>query len=461
MREEQTEISGPLQRSTLIVGLGKSGQSALRYLHAAGVTLEAADTRTTLDLATLRAHYPGLKITLGPLQPQQLCRFERIVLSPGLSRWHPAVEQAAAAGVEVVGDVELFARLVQAPVVAITGTNGKSTVTTLVAQMAADAGLQVRVGGNLGTPVLELLQGVAAELYVVELSSFQLETTDSLMASAAVVLNIAPDHMDRYRSLHHYAETKMKLCHQSRHRVLPVDDPGVQQWRADHPQSCAGAIGYGLGDSGDSRWHLQSVSGEPWIARQAEPLLPVAALRLAGRHNWSNVLAALALGEAVALPLSSMLQTLQAFTGLPHRTEWVAESDGVRWINDSKGTNVGAAEAAISGLAAAEGKIIWIAGGQGKGGDFSALRPLARAWMRSAVLMGEDREQIAAVLKGVVPIYRVENMVEAVTVAAAKAEAGDTVLLSPACASFDQFSGFEARGEAFRAAVRGVLGVAP
>ncbi len=447
-----------LQRKTLIVGLGKSGQAALHFLMACGVELEAVDTRTELSIIELQTVFSQLNIGLGPLDATQLIQFERIVLSPGISRWDPAIEEAAAAGVEVVGDVELFARLTQAPVVAVTGSNGKSTVTTLVAEMAAAAGQTVIAGGNLGIPVLEMLQQKIPELYVVELSSFQLETTESLKTVAATVLNISADHMDRYRDLDHYAEIKMKICREATVAVLPLEDPWVESWLERSESRLQQMVGFGLNQPAEDQFGVCQNDGELWLCRGEAALLPVSEMKMVGQHGWRNALAALALGEAAGLPLESMLSALKRFTGLPHRTEWVTEQQGVRWINDSKGTNVGATEAAIAGLDDAAGEIVWIAGGQGKGGDFSPLRSLAERSVRSAILMGEDREQIAAAIEGVTVIHRVENMEEAVAVAANDAVAGDTVLLSPACASFDQFSGFEARGEAFRQAVVQQLG---
>ncbi len=295
---------------------------------------------------------------------------------------------------------------------------------------------------------------------MVELSSFQLETIESLNAVAAVVLNISPDHMDRYRDLDHYAETKMKIYHNARQAVVPTEDRWIARWMNSHSQQLHQPDRYGLSKPAADQWGIVTVDGQPCLCHGEEILISVAEMRMAGRHNWSNALAALALGAAAGLPMAPMLQTLRHFAGLPHRTESVATAQGVRWINDSKGTNVGATEAAIAGLAATgAGKIVWIAGGQGKGGDFSPLRTLVEQGVRSTILLGEDREQIATAVEGVTSIHRVESMAEAVAVAANEAQAGDTVLLSPACASFDQFAGFEARGDAFKMAVQQQLGM--
>ncbi len=454
-----------LQRKTLVVGLGHSGQAVLHFLAGLGVAVAAADTRSDLDIDPLRSRYPALEITLGPLEAAFLSGFERIVLSPGVSRWHPAVEAAAHAGVEVVGDIELFSWLVDVPIVAITGSNGKSTVTTLVAEMAAKAGVAVRAGGNLGTPVMELLQEKLPELYVLELSSFQLESVHHFSAAAAVVLNISPDHLDRYRDLDHYAETKMRIYHRAVHSVLATDDLWIERWLERRLQSGLeppeSITRFGLDVPQAGQFGISLYAAEPWLFQGEEALLPVSAMKMKGEHSWRNALAALALGDAVGLPRTPMLEVLQTFVGLPHRTEWLGEHAGVGWINDSKGTNVGATEAAIAGLSASlNGKLIWIAGGQGKGADFSPLRSWVEAQVRCAVLLGEDRQKIAAALGGVVPVQYAAGMEEAVAVATACAQPGDTVLLSPACASFDQFTGFEARGDAFRHALSEQLGVA-
>lgn len=451
--------TGPdLQRNTLVVGLGKSGQATIDFLMQHGVPLQALDTRVAPPgLEALRQRYPELEITLGPLDSAQLSRFERMILSPGISYWDPAIVQAREAGVEVIGDVELFGWFCSAPVVAITGSNGKSTVTTLVAEMAKTAGWRVEAGGNLGKPAVQLLESAAVDLYVVELSSFQLESTFTLAPAAAVVLNVSPDHMDRYRDLEHYSATKGGIYRHAAHRVYPEDSavrPLLQQPTVvdaeDLPYGGAGA-----------RYQLEaSATGELQITRAGEPLLPVSALRIAGSHNASNALAALTLGESVGIPLAAMVETLQQFAGLPHRTEWLTEQHGIRWINDSKGTNLGATLAAIEGLTTASGKIVLIAGGQGKGADFSPLRSVAAEALRGAVVMGEDAPLLETVLATVVPVQQVNDMGEAVAAAAAIAQAGDTILLSPACASFDQYPGFEARGEAFREAVRLYLEVA-
>ncbi len=454
-----------LERSTLVVGLGKSGQSVLRFLSSHGAPLQAADTRQgPPGLSRLQQQYPNLEISLGPLEGTLLESVERIVLSPGISRWDPAIQQAVAAGVEVVGDVELFARVATAPVVAITGSNGKSTVTTLVAAMAERGGMEARAGGNLGTPVLDLLGEKEPGLYVVELSSFQLETTDSLAPEAAVVLNVSPDHMDRYSTLDHYAETKGSIYSRAAHRIYQHGDGWPARLAAGG--GSASLYPYGLERPVNGKAYGICRGDSPqkggWICRGGELLIPLDKVKIRGRHNHANALASLALGDAVGIPVAAMVETLQSFGGLPHRTEWIAERHGVQWINDSKGTNVGATEAAILGLQSeiriGEQRIVLIAGGEGKGADFSPLRSLAGNLLRAVVLLGEDAPLIADSLGDTVPITLVDHMEDAVRAAERVARSGDTVLLSPACASFDMFSGFEARGDAFRQAVHDLAG---
>ena len=431
-----------VEREILVLGLGKSGQASIDFLCQHAYRVVAADTRTVPPgLAAIEQRYPDLEILLAPLDELPLTRFSTIILAPGISRWEPAIESAVAAGVEVVGEIEWFARHCRAPVVAITGSNGKSTVTTLVGEMAKAAGVNVAVGGNLGTPALALL-AQQVELYVLELSSFQLETVHSLRPAAAIVLNLSPDHMDRYRDFQHYCETKGQIYRRAEHALYDVEAEGVAELVNRYAAlEAVSAIGESSG------FHL--VEGE--ICYQQTPLMAQAALRIPGAHNMRNALAALSLGAAVGLPVDRMVEALKQFSGLPHRTEWVSAQAGVRWINDSKGTNLGATLAAIEGLCA-EGGLVLIAGGQGKGADFSPLRTVAHR-LRGVVVMGEDGAAIAQAVAGETAVQWAENMVQAVEHAAALARNGDTVLLSPACASFDQYAGFEARGKAFKQAV--------
>lgn len=438
---------------TLVVGLGQSGLSCARFLARQAVPFAVTDSRERPPgVDDLRAELPAVEISLGGFDEKLFQWAQRLIVSPGISVNEPLIVDAQRRGVEVIGDIEVFAWVAQAPVVAITGSNGKSTVTSLLAQMAKDAGRDVRVGGNIGTPALELIQEDEPDLYVLELSSFQLDTTFSLHAAAAVVLNISPDHMDRYHDLAHYAASKQRIFSDGdlsadAVAVINRDDACV----AVMPVGQHKKVSFGLGVPGENQFGRIEKDNQFWLARGAQALLPVSQMCMAGEHGQANALAALALGESVGLPMAGMLSTLQSFSGLPHRTQFVAEADGVTWINDSKGTNVGATLSALQGL---DGPLILIAGGQGKGADFSPLRDVVRNKVRAVILLGEDAALIEQVLAGVVPVSQASNMTAAVMRAQLLAQPGDAVLLSPACASFDMFTGFEARGEAFMAAVR-------
>jgi UDP-N-acetylmuramoylalanine--D-glutamate ligase len=437
----------------IVVGLGKSGMSLVRFLAQQGVRFAVADTRANPpELATLQRDYPHVEVRCGELDVDFLCRASELYVSPGLAIATPALQAAAARGVKLSGDIELFARHAKAPIIAITGSNAKSTVTTLVGEMAAAAGKKVAVGGNLGTPALDLLND-DVELYVLELSSFQLETTDQLNAEVATCLNISEDHMDRYAGMPQYHLAKHRIFRGARQVVVNRDDALSRPLIADQVPCWE----FGLGKPDFKRFGLIEEGGEKHLAFQFEALLPTSALKIRGAHNQSNALAALALGHAAGLPMAPMLATLQTFAGLAHRCQWVRELRGVSYYDDSKATNVGAALAAIEGLGAdIAGKLVLIAGGDGKGADFSALKvPVAR-FCRAVVLLGRDAELIAAALGDAVPLVRVNTLDEAVLRCAELAQPGDAVLLSPACASLDMFKNFEERGRLFAQAAEGL-----
>jgi UDP-N-acetylmuramoylalanine--D-glutamate ligase len=439
---------------TLIVGLGKTGLSCARYLAARGIPAAVIDSRDQPPgLAALREELPDMALFLGGFEPEVFREADRLVVSPGVSLREPEIQEAQARGVEVLGDVELFAREADAPVVAITGSNGKSTVTTLVGEMAREAGLQVKVGGNLGEPALDLL-GPETDLYVLELSSFQLETTSSLRPIAAAVLNVSADHMDRYRNVAEYAAAKERIYQGAVHRIFNRDDPLVM--KMSHGEE--GDLFFTLGKPPAGGFGLKQSAGVEWLCHDDQKLLPTAELSLAGRHNLANALAALAFGAVLNLPEIAMLAALRRFPGLPHRTQFVAEQKGVRWYNDSKGTNVGACIAALEGLAAGESRTVLIAGGDCKGADFSPLAPVVARTARAVILIGRDAPELEQALAGAVPLLRAGDLREAVALAAEQAQAGDRVLLSPACASFDMFRNFEDRGERFMEAVRERIG---
>lgn len=448
---ELAKVTVKAQR-VLVVGLGVTGLSCVRYLATRGYDVSVVDSRPAPPyLAQLRREFPELPVHTGGFPADWFIRAEMLIVSPGISLREPAIARALAAGCEAVGDIELFAREAKAPVLAITGANGKSTVTSLVGEICRAAGLDTRVGGNLGLPALSLLGAHEPHIYVLELSSFQLETTDSLNACAATVLNLTPDHMDRYRSLDDYAAAKARVFRGDGVMVLNADDARVARMVLSDRRIAH----FGLGAPAASvDYGLRVEHGQTWLVRGEEKLLSAADVRLPGRHNVANVLAALALTDVLGTSREAQLKAVRAFKGLPHRTELVAEHDDVRWINDSKGTNVGATVAALNGM---DAPAVLIAGGDGKGADFTELRPACAAHARAVVLIGRDAPLVEAALAGQVPVKHATDMRDAVRAARALARPGDIVLLSPACASFDMYKNYEHRGEVFRAAVRELL----
>ncbi|HUN74458.1 MAG TPA: UDP-N-acetylmuramoyl-L-alanine--D-glutamate ligase [Steroidobacteraceae bacterium] len=443
----------------VIAGLGRTGYSCAVYLRARGWRIAVTDTRAAPpELERLRALDPDIPTRLGGLDPGLLDQAVYVVVSPGLSLSDPFFNEARRRGLDIVGDIELFALAADAPVVGVTGTNGKSTVTTLVGRMAERARLRVRVGGNLGDPALDLLTASQrdperTELYVLELSSFQLESTRSLDLKAATVLNVTPDHLDRYASLADYAAAKARIFARCDTAIVNLDDPLVVamplpgQATLSFSLRATSAADFAIASGAANR----AASLDSWITRRNEPLLPLRELRLQGLHNTANALAALALGEAVGLPTDAMLAELKSFSGLPHRSQWIAEVGGVTYVDDSKGTNVGATIAAVSGMA---GPLVAILGGEGKQQDFTPLAAAFRGKVRHAVLIGRDREAIGRVLNGISTLERCDTLEEAVLAAARAARPGDTVLLSPACASLDMFRDYAHRGRVFTQAVR-------
>jgi UDP-N-acetylmuramoylalanine--D-glutamate ligase len=436
---------------SIVVGLGKTGASCVRYLARHGIRAAVTDSRANPPgLAELGALAGDMDLRLGGFDLSLLDGASQVLMSPGVSLEEPIAAEARARGIEVLGDIELFARAVHAPVIGITGTNGKSTVTSLVASMAAHAGKRVLSGGNLGRPALDLLDEPVPDLYVLELSSFQLETTRSLDLIAAVVLNVTSDHMDRYGSLDDYARAKARIFERAVTVVLNADDPRVMAMRGGAARRVERVLTFSV-EHEDADFSLLRRGSQAFLARRGEAVLPVSRMKISGIHNAANALAALALGDAAGLPLEAMSGALERFPGLAHRSEWVADIAGVRYVDDSKGTNVGATLAAVSGM---PGPLVLIAGGDGKGQDFSALAGAFRGKVRHAVLIGKDAPAIEAVLAGVCPTERASTMSAAVAAAAQAARDGDTVLLSPACASLDMFRDYNHRGEVFAAAVR-------
>ena len=439
-------------KNCLIVGLGQTGLSCARYLATRALSVAVMDTREKPPaMSSLQQDYPQVLIKTGGLDKEWLLQADMIILSPGVDPRLPEIKAAREAGIEIVGDIELFARYADAPVVAITGSNGKSTVTTLLALMAQVAGKDARTGGNLGTPALDLLTETAPDFYILELSSFQLETVRSLNAFAAVILNVSPDHLDRYDSVDEYQQAKNNVFNGNGVMVINRDDPIVSDMVVEGRMQ----IGFSLHRTAGIDFGLVEKDGQRWLAEGDYPLLPVDRMKIAGTHNLANALAALALGSAMALPMPAMLCALQAFEGLPHRCRLVRELDGVRWFNDSKATNIGACMAAIEGLADT-GPIVLIAGGVGKDQNFSELTDALQHAVRAAVLIGKDADRIALAVPANVEQVRAADMSDAVNKARQLAHSGDNVLLSPACASFDMFSGYAERGDCFERAVRGL-----
>jgi UDP-N-acetylmuramoylalanine--D-glutamate ligase len=443
----------PKPSSAVIAGLGRTGISCARYLLAQGWRIAVTDTRAQPpELESLRALDASIPVRTGGLDTKLLDDALCVVASPGLSLNEPFFVEARERGLEVIGDVELFARAVDAPVVGITGTNGKSTVTTLVGRMAERSGIRVRVGGNLGEPALDLLRAAQndaarTELYVLELSSNQLEATTSLDLKAAVVLNVTADHLDRYISVGDYAAAKARIFSRCDTAVINLDDPLVVAM----PEPGQQTLSFSLRASSGADYTVAERDGQWWLTRRGEPVLAASSMKIAGLHNAANALAALAVGEALGFPSQAMIEELQSFTGLPHRAQWVAEVKGVTYIDDSKGTNVGATLAAVSGM---RGPLVVIAGGDGKNQDFTPLREAFRGKVRHTLLIGRDAPAIAAAIKEVSPVEFCATLEEAVQAAARVAQPGDTVLLSPACASFDMFRDYTHRGAVFVQAVK-------
>lgn len=424
-------------KKVVIIGLGLTGLSCVDFFLARGVTPRVMDTRQVP---------PGLdnlpeavERHLGSLNDEWLLNADLIIASPGMALAHPSLSAAADAGVEIIGDIELFCREAQAPIVAITGSNGKSTVTTLVGEMAKAAGVSVGVGGNIGLPALMLLDA-EKELYVLELSSFQLETTYSLRAKAATVLNVTEDHMDRYPfGLQQYRAAKLKIYENADVCVVNADDALTMPVRG----ADARCVSFGI-DVGD--YHLNHQQGDTWLRVKGEKILNAKEMKIVGRHNYTNALAALALADAVGLPRSSSLKALTTFTGLAHRFQLAYDHNGVRWINDSKATNVGSTEAALNGLHI-DGTLHLLLGGDGKSADFSPLNRYLQGDRIRLYCFGRDGAELAALRPEVAE--QTNTMEDAMRIIASKVQPGDMVLLSPACASLDQFKNFEQRGDVF------------
>ena len=428
----------------LIVGLGLTGLSCARFCQQQGLDFSLCDTRENFAGADdVRAEFSGVELFLGEPTVEQLSAYDELLVSPGISIQTEIFQQVAEQGVTLAGDIQLFRQYVTKPVVAITGSNGKSTVTTLVNELINAAGRKAVAGGNLGIPALDLLSEENVDVFVLELSSFQLETTTDFAADVAVILNISPDHMDRYNSMRDYERAKQRIFQGAERAVVNLDD--------DHTRPAMDLIKeyvtFGLSHAAD--FGVKNIDGNDWLMAKGEPLLPASDLKIKGRHNLANALAALALVSELGIDVRQCISSLKDFAGLKHRCQWVRELNGVEYFNDSKGTNTGSTMAAVTGLSAdLKGRLHLIVGGEGKGQNFSEL---GQACINNVnvIAYGADRNIIAQDMADFCQVEQVSDVEQALSLAHAQANAGDIVLFSPACASFDQFKNYQHRGDVF------------
>ena len=438
-------------RLTVIVGLGDTGLSCVKYFSSMGERIKVVDSRDEPPgLAALIEAYPGVEYELGDFNVETFVTAKQLVVSPGLSICSVEIEAAKEAGVVITGDIDIFSKQVTAPIIAVTGSNGKSTVVAILAEILRKAGKNFGLGGNLDgdnfKPALDLIAEDEKDLYLLELSSFQLETTQSLGAEVATILNLSADHMDRYEGIDDYHRAKQRIFTNCKQVVINRDD------KESYPleESDAAVWGFGIGRAGINGLGLLKEDGDLYLAYQLEKIVSVNELKVFGQHNISNVLAAVALAMAIDIDMNAIKVAITEFSGLPHRCQWVANIDGVDFYNDSKGTNVGATVAAIEGLGEhISGHIVLIAGGISKGADFSALVPAMNKWGKVVILIGQDAVEMGSYFDAETQSYFASDMQNAVQVALQHATAGDAVLLSPACASFDMFENFQHRGFAF------------
>lgn len=439
---------------TVVVGLGKTGFACTRFLYNRGFPVAVTDSRIEPPmLKRVHDEMPDLPLFLGEFNQQALNQAQQIVISPGVALTEPEIATAIERGVPVIGEVELFARYARAPVLGVTGSNGKTTVTTLLGFMCREAGLDVAVGGNIGIPAISLIRDPEPAAYILELSSFQLETVHSLAVHAGIVLNLSEDHLDRYDGMTDYCAAKFRVFHNASRVVQNLDDQATVCSAAKiNPETTRITVST---KNQEADFMLRLRDGEEWLFGFGRWLLPVRDIPLSGRHNISNVLVSIAMASTLEIPLDLAVAAVRRFHGLPHRMEWAAKHRDVNWYNDSKGTNVGATIAAVSGLA---DPVILIAGGEGKGADFSILADALVGKVKQVVLMGCDADLIATALAGRIPYVYAETMREAVQKANSLAVPGDVVLLSPACASLDMYENYERRGDDFVQCVQEVIG---
>lgn len=450
-----TETMITKKHDTVVFGLGKTGLSCARFLSSEGVDFCVVDTRENPPgKADLQAAFPHIETCFGDFPLSVLANASEVVLSPGVSPLAAPVQAARSEGAAIIGDLELFANKCRKPIVAITGSNAKSTVTSLVGYLAVKCGSEVAVAGNIGTPMLDVVDQ-QVDFFVLELSSFQLDLCESLKPLVSVILNISEDHLDRYDSMQAYIESKHKIYTHAEHIVYNRADAQTFPSQALRAKVCS----FGLDEPPSGHdFGLVTENGQEYLAKGKQRLIAVQDLTLKGRHNLENILAAFALGEIAGLSLEAMCRHVVGFRGLPHRCEYLGKLGNITFYNDSKGTNVGAAVAALRGLCPAQGKVVLIAGGEGKGADFGPLAEAIRECARAVVLIGRDGAVIADAIAGAVDVVFAVSLSAALDAALELANQGDVVLLSPACASFDMFSNFEDRGEQFAKRVAALEG---
>jgi UDP-N-acetylmuramoylalanine--D-glutamate ligase len=443
-RRAGQELPTPANDSKdLVFGLGASGLSVARYLMRKAANATYADTRANPPgLDALKELRPDAEVNLGRPPTDLLRGVSRVIVSPGIPDGDPFIAEARKLGLQVISDIALFVAEACAPFVAVTGSNGKSTVTTLIATMCEAAGKRSLAGANLGTPALDLLTEETPDFYVLELSSFQLQRTPKLPAKVAVLLNISPDHLDWHASVEEYRAAKYRIYREAEAAVFNRHDESAKS----HLPASVPTISFGMDRPAEGQYGILVEDGQAFLARGEQLLLATSDMALVGAHNQANALAALAAGELLGLPLSPMLQVLNEFPGLPHRMQFVRQLNGADYINDSKATNVGAATAAVESV---PGPVVLIAGGDGKGGDFKEFARTVCTKLRAAILIGRDAPLMADAFDQLAPVFMAGNMKDAVYKAAELAQPGDTVLLAPACASFDQYRNYEHRGDDF------------
>src|SRR3989338_1063871 len=439
----------------LVVGLGATGFSCVRYLMSKNIPVVVVDSRDhPPQLSDCKKAFPTIKIVLGKFQEDLFLQASAVVVSPGVSLEAPCIKKCIDNKIPVMGDVEIFARDATVPIVAITGSNGKSTLTVLMGELIKNAGKKAIVCGNIGLPVLDALMQPVPDFYVVELSSFQLDTTHSLTATVAVVINVSPDHMDRYATVDDYRQSKQKIYLNCEHAVVNADEPEI--WNSLQFKNLP--LEFTLQKPHQNQWGLC----DGFLVRGDKKVISVTDLLLQQRHNNQNFLAALAMGSILKLPMEKMLEVLRSFSGLEHRCQLVKKINEVAWYNDSKATNVGAAIAAIESMGQSLcGNLILLAGGDSKGVSLTPLQNPIRQYVSHVFLYGKDADLLENALHGCAVVTRVTCLREAVTEAQKIAKRGDVVLLAPACASLDQYENYAERGRDFVNAVERLIDFFP